>query len=39
MSLLAVEDLSVEIAGARVLDGVTLAIPPGRTLAVIGESG
>ena len=39
MSLLAVEDLSVEIGGARVLDGVNLAIRPGRTLAVIGESG
>ena len=39
MSLLTVDDLTVEIAGIRVLSGVSLDLAAGRTLAVIGESG
>ncbi|MBP7241161.1 ABC transporter ATP-binding protein [Amaricoccus sp.] len=39
MNLLAVEDLSVEIGGAPVLRRVSLALEPGETLGVIGESG
>jgi peptide/nickel transport system ATP-binding protein len=39
MSLLRIEDLTVEIAGTRVLSGVSLDLAAGRTLAVIGESG
>ncbi|GGG23781.1 ABC transporter ATP-binding protein [Caldovatus sediminis] len=41
--LLAVENLSVHLrteAGlARILDDVSLAVPPGRTVGVVGESG
>ena len=41
--LLSIQDLSVHIrsdAGlARILDGVTLSVPPGVTMGVVGESG
>ena len=39
MTLLAVEDLSVEIGGARVVDGVTFRLDPGERVGLIGESG
>ena len=37
--LLSVDDLTVTIAGAPVVDGVGLSIGPGETLALVGESG
>ncbi|MBM3601272.1 MAG: ABC transporter ATP-binding protein [Alphaproteobacteria bacterium] len=37
--LLLVEDLSVAIGAARVVDGVSLSIAPGEALALVGESG
>ncbi len=37
--LLAVKGLGVNIAGATVLDGVSLAIRPGEALGLVGESG
>ncbi|ETX29898.1 ABC transporter ATP-binding protein [Roseivivax isoporae] len=37
--LLAIEDLTVEIRGAPVVDGVSLSIAAGETLALVGESG
>ncbi|MBP7003686.1 ABC transporter ATP-binding protein [Amaricoccus sp.] len=39
MSLLAVEDLSVEIDGAPILERVSMGLGPGEVLGVIGESG
>src|SRR4029453_14900630 len=39
MPLLAVDDLTVTIAGVRVLDGVSLAVDPGSIPAVVGQSG
>src|SRR5713226_6822216 len=39
LPLLGLEGVSVDFAGQRVLHGLTLAIPRGQTLAVIGESG
>ncbi|MBB3950061.1 ABC transporter ATP-binding protein [Aureimonas jatrophae] len=37
--LLRVEDLTVEIGGASVVDGVSFAVEGGRVLALVGESG
>lgn len=41
--LLSIQDLSVHIRGdagiARILDGITLSVPPGITMGVVGESG
>ena len=39
MSLLAVEGLHVEIGDAHILRGISLAVEPGETLGVVGESG
>ena len=36
---LTVEDLVIEIDGRRVVDGVSLQVPDGTRLGVIGESG
>uniref|UniRef100_UPI002B26DC75 ATP-binding cassette domain-containing protein n=1 Tax=Nocardioides sp. TaxID=35761 RepID=UPI002B26DC75 len=38
-AVLAVEDLHLSIGGARIIDGVTLAVAPGEMLAVIGPNG
>ncbi|MGO1306215.1 MAG: ATP-binding cassette domain-containing protein, partial [Microbacterium gubbeenense] len=38
MSLL-VEDLSIEIGGTRVVDGVSFDVPDGARTGIIGESG
>jgi dipeptide transport system ATP-binding protein len=37
--LLSISDLHVEIGGALVLRGVSLALEPGRVLGLVGESG
>ncbi|MCW4115887.1 ABC transporter ATP-binding protein [Aurantimonas sp. MSK8Z-1] len=37
--LLSVEDLTIEIAGASVVDGVSFAVQPGEVMALVGESG
>jgi ABC-type antimicrobial peptide transport system ATPase subunit len=37
--LLSVEDLCVDIAGARVLDRVSFVLAAGETLGLVGESG
>lgn len=39
MSLLSIENLSLQIHGVPVLDGVSMDVAPGRILGVIGESG
>lgn len=39
MPVLAVRDLHVSIAGARILRGVSFDLEPKRTLGVVGESG
>ena len=36
---LAVDDLTITIAGAAVVDGVGVAVAPGQVLALVGESG
>ena len=38
-SLLSVQDLSIEIGGARVVDGVGFDVAPGQVMALVGESG
>ncbi|ALN71235.1 hypothetical protein M673_00835 [Aureimonas sp. AU20] len=38
-ALLRVEDLTIEIDGAHVVDGVSFAVDAGRVLALVGESG
>ncbi len=37
--ILRIEDLSVEIAGRQVIDGVSLGVDKGEVLAIVGESG
>lgn len=37
--VIALEGVAVQFNGQRVLDGITLAVPRGQTLAFIGESG
>ncbi len=37
--MLRVEDMTVRRGTVTALEGISLAIPPGRTLAVVGESG
>ncbi len=37
--ILSVEDLSVEFGDSRVIENLSLAVKPGRTLAIVGESG
>lgn len=39
MSLLSIENLSLQIHGSPVLKGVSMDVAPGRILGVIGESG
>jgi peptide/nickel transport system permease protein len=36
---LRITDLTVDVSGARVVDGATLSAPAGRTLAIVGPSG
>src|SRR5690606_32339894 len=36
---LEVSDLTIDIAGRRVVDGVSFAVPDGARVGVIGESG
>lgn len=38
-SLLELDDIHVRFGGLRALDGVSLSVPRGRTLGVVGESG
>jgi peptide/nickel transport system ATP-binding protein len=38
-ALLTIENLHVEIGGAPILRGVSLAVEPGRVLGLVGESG
>jgi peptide/nickel transport system ATP-binding protein len=37
--LLSVEGLTVEIAGANVVDGISFSVAPGKVMALVGESG
>lgn len=37
--LLSVDDLTVDIAGAKVVDGVSFSVAPGKVMALVGESG
>jgi peptide/nickel transport system ATP-binding protein len=37
--LLTVDNLTIEIAGANVVDGVSFTVSPGKVLALVGESG
>ena len=39
MSLLAIENLTLDIAGRPILRGIDLAIQPGETVGLVGESG
>ncbi|WP_296038944.1 ABC transporter ATP-binding protein [uncultured Agrobacterium sp.] len=37
--LLTVEDLTIDIGGANVVDGVSFTVAPGKVMALVGESG
>lgn len=37
--LMSVEDLTIEIGGAALVDGVSFTVAPGRVMALVGESG
>ncbi|MBP1849247.1 ABC transporter ATP-binding protein [Rhizobium halophytocola] len=37
--LLSVDDLTIEIGGAPVVDGVSFTVAPGKVMALVGESG
>jgi peptide/nickel transport system ATP-binding protein len=37
--LLTVDNLTIEIAGAKVVDGVSFTVSPGKVMALVGESG
>lgn len=39
MSLFSITDLSVDVPGRRLLHGLTLDLPPGRMIALIGHNG
>mgnify|MGYP001953105421 CR=1 FL=1 len=39
MTLLAVDNLTVQLAGREVVRGLSLRVDSGQTLAIIGESG
>jgi peptide/nickel transport system ATP-binding protein len=39
VTLLAVEDLAIAVAGGPAVDGVSFALEPGEILALVGESG
>ena len=39
MSLLTVEDLSIEFGGVRAVDGVSFSVESGETFAIIGPNG
>ncbi len=37
--LLSVDDLTIEIGGANVVDGISFTVAPGKVMALVGESG
>lgn len=39
MSLFSIRDLTVDVPGRRLLHGLTLDLPPGRVIALIGHNG
>ena len=39
MTLFAIENLSVDVPGRRLLDGITLDLPEGQVIALIGHNG
>ena len=39
MTLFAIENLSVDVPGRRLLDGITLNLPEGQVIALIGHNG
>ena len=39
MSLFQIENLAVDVPGRRLLDGITLDLPKGQVIALIGHNG